>query len=114
MTWRVRATSNAKFNAHTRSKLSNAADLKASQTMNDDISFILSRFPTYRSKIVDQYLHNEEFKTLCEDLYSSAKILEEQQKVLFSQYQGELEYRKLYLELERELVRFLSSAPRSA
>jgi hypothetical protein len=78
--------------------------------MDEYIAFMLNRFPTHRSKIIDQYTNNEDFKTLCQDLHSSARMLELRQKLLLSHSTSELEYRKLYLDLENEVVRFLDAA----
>jgi hypothetical protein len=74
---------------------------------NKEITFLLGRFPTFRGRILDEYNSNEEFKSLCDDLYSSACTLEDRQKKLSIVASGELEYRKLYLELEEEVVHFL-------
>ena len=78
--------------------------------MDEHVAFMLSRFPTHRSKIVDEYSNNEEFKTLCQDLHSSARMLEVRQKLLLSHSLTELEYRRLFLDLEKEIVRFLDAS----
>ena len=78
--------------------------------MNKEVAFLLSRFPTYRSRIVEEYGKNEDFKSLCDDLYSSAQMLEDKQRKLIIDTQGELEYRRLFLDLEKEMVKFLGSS----
>lgn len=76
--------------------------------MNKSVTFLLSRFPTYRSRIIDEYSKNEEFKSLCDDLFISATALEERQRQLSIETQSELEYRRLFLDLESEFVRTLN------
>ena len=75
--------------------------------MNKEVSFLLSRFPTYRTRILEEYDKNEDFKALCDDFYSSAQMLQERQRQLMIDTQRELEYRRLFLDLEQEMVEFL-------
>lgn len=69
--------------------------------MNDIITFITSRFPTYRGKVIEYYQSDDDFKVLCDDFYSCVKMLESHRK-------GEREYQVLALDLEKEIARFLS------
>ena len=78
--------------------------------MNNEISFLLGRFPGFRDKILDEYTKNDEFRSLCDDFYSSARILEDKQKKLMNELRGELEYRRLFVELEQELAHFLDAS----
>lgn len=75
--------------------------------MEDAVIFILNKFPTYRSEIMKAYMNDDEFKSLCEDYFSAAKTFESFQRKIMKDYKGELEYRSLFLELEKEMLEFL-------
>jgi hypothetical protein len=77
--------------------------------MNEDIKFMMSRFSAYKEQILDAYETNEEFKSLCEDFYSSALILENYKKKMLKDKKNELEYRKVFLDLENEILNFLGT-----
>ena len=44
--------------------------------MSEDVKFMTDRFSAHREQIFEAYQTNDEFKTLCEDFYSSALMLE--------------------------------------
>ena len=75
--------------------------------MTQDIQFMMNRFPTYKDKILDAYQSNEEFKSLCEDFYSSAIILRNCKSQVIKDKKTENEYQKLFLDLEGEVLNFL-------
>jgi hypothetical protein len=75
--------------------------------MSEDIKFILKRFPSFKEKIIEEYEGNDEFKGLCEDIYTMTQMLERQEQIVFSNHNHELEYRRLLLELEGELLKYL-------
>ncbi|MGC3943339.1 MAG: hypothetical protein QM762_02190 [Chryseolinea sp.] len=75
--------------------------------MSDDIKFILKRFPSFKEEIVGAYAGNDEFKGLCEDIYTMTQTLERHELTTFSNQSHELEYRRLLLELEGELLKYL-------
>ena len=77
--------------------------------MSEDIKYMLSRFSAYKKQILDAYETNEEFKSLWEDFYSSAMILENHKKKILKDKKSELEYRKLFLDLENEILNFLGA-----
>ena len=77
--------------------------------MSEDVKFMMSRFSAYKEQILDAYETNEEFKSLCEDFYSSALILENYKKKILKDKKSELEYRKLFLDLENEVLNFLGT-----
>jgi hypothetical protein len=77
--------------------------------MNDDVKFMMDRFSAFRERILNAYQTNEEFKSLCEDFYSSALILKNYKKKMMQDKKSELEYRKLFLELETEILNFLGT-----
>jgi hypothetical protein len=75
--------------------------------MSHDMKFILKRYPSFKENITRFYAESEEFKGLCEDIYSMAQTLEKHDEKLFTDLSHELEYRKLLLELENELLKYL-------
>jgi hypothetical protein len=62
----------------------------------------------YKDKILNEYKANDEFKTLCEDFYACALLLQNQKKKIIKNKTSELEYRKLFLDLEDELANILT------
>ena len=79
------------------------------ESMSEDVKFMMSRFSAYKEQILDAYETNEEFKSLCEDFYSSALILENYKKKILKDKKSELEYRKLFLDLENEVFNFFGT-----
>jgi hypothetical protein len=77
--------------------------------MGDDLKFILDRFSSHRDRILDAYKANEEFKGLCQDFYTSAQQLDNLKIRIFKDRKSELEYRKLFLDLENEPLNFLNA-----
>lgn len=77
--------------------------------MDEEIKFMISRYPAFKDKILDAYKDSDEFKGLCDDFYSSSKILEGYREKVMKDINNELEYRKLFLDLESEILKFLSS-----
>lgn len=77
--------------------------------MDEEIKFMISRYPAFKDRIVTAYKDSDEFKGLCEDFYSSSKILEGYKEKVIKDINNELEYRKLFLDLESEILKFLSS-----
>lgn len=75
--------------------------------MSDDINFILSKFPDHRNRILREYLTNDEFKSLVEDFYSAASTLDSFDKKMENDTRNEMEYRKVFRDLEKEIVQFL-------
>ena len=77
--------------------------------MDEEIKFMISRYPAFKDKIIDAYKESDEFKGLCDDFYSSSRILEGYREKVMKDINNELEYRKLFLDLESEILKFLSS-----
>ena len=76
--------------------------------MTEDIRFAIARFPIYKERILKAYQHNEEFKSLCEDFYSSALILKNSKNKVLQDRKSDLEYQKLFLDLETDLLNYLA------
>ena len=76
--------------------------------MSEDMRFILKRYPSFKENIVRAYAESDEFKGLCEDIYSMTQTLEQHDGRIFTDPGHEIEYRKLLLELENELLKYLA------
>lgn len=68
---------------------------------------MLKKFPAYRSEILKAYKDNEDFQSLCEDYFSALQSYENIRRKMIKDYRGELEYRELFLELEKEILEML-------
>lgn len=68
---------------------------------------MLTRFPAYRSKILQAYHGNEAFRTLCDDFYSSALILNDKKHRVVEEKKSELGYQNVFLILETEVLNYL-------
>lgn len=75
--------------------------------MSDDIKFVLGKFPDHRNRILSAYDTNDEFKGLVEDFYSAAKTLDTYNRKMKADTRSELEYRRVFRDLEKEIIQFL-------
>jgi hypothetical protein len=75
--------------------------------MKQEVRFMLARFPAYRGKILQAYQVNDEFRNLCDHFYSSALLLNNKKHKVIEERMGELEYQKLFMVLETEVLNFL-------
>jgi hypothetical protein len=75
--------------------------------MKQEIQYMLARFPAYRSKILQAYQLNDEFRNLCHDFYSSALILNIKKHKVIEEKKRELGYTKVFMVLETEVLNFL-------
>lgn len=76
--------------------------------MTQDMEFMMNRFPTYRDKIFQAYQTNAGFKALCEDFYASSLILQDWKNKATRNNRNELEYQRLFQDLESEIVNYLN------
>lgn len=77
--------------------------------MEVEVIFMLNKFPAYRKEILKAYTNDDEFQSLCEDYFSASQSYESLKRKMLKDYKGELEYRELFLELEKEILEFLDS-----
>lgn len=77
--------------------------------MRDEVLYMLHRFPEHRKLILKAYDDNEEFKSLCHDFYVSAKTLTKYQHNTIKNLKAEVEYQRLFADLEKEIVGYLNS-----
>ncbi len=75
--------------------------------MEEEVIFILHKFPAYRSEILKAYQTDEEFRSLCEDYYAAEQSYKYFQHKMVKDYQGEEEYREVFIDLEKEILDFL-------
>jgi hypothetical protein len=75
--------------------------------MSEAVEYLIKRFPFHRELIIKEYKTNDDFKTLCEDFYTSALIVLREESAVIRNKKNELEYQKLFLDLEYELVNYL-------
>ena len=75
--------------------------------MEEEVIYMLNKFPAYRSEILKAYENNEDFKSLCEDYLAALQSYENIRRKMIKDYRGELEYRELFLELEKEILEML-------
>jgi hypothetical protein len=81
-------------------------------SMSEEIDFMISRYPAFKERILNAYKDSDEFKGLCDDFYSSSKKLEDYKEKVIKDIKNELEYRKLFLDLENEILKFLGTGQR--
>jgi len=75
--------------------------------MRKSLDFILSKFPDHRTKIIDLYNSDDDFRILCEDYLTSRETLQECRQNVIKDREFENEFLKLNLDLEKEIVHFL-------
>ncbi|HEY3405610.1 MAG TPA: hypothetical protein VGK59_19640 [Ohtaekwangia sp.] len=83
--------------------------LMENDQLGKEIRFMISRFPAFKDKILNAYGNSDEFKGLCEDFYSSSRTLEDYKEKVMKDIKNELEYRKLFLDLENEILKYLGA-----
>ena len=81
----------------------------AKKIMNEEIIYMLDRFPKHRKIILKTYNTNDDFKSLCQDFYFSARTLEHYKNDMIKNLKGELEYQRVFADLEKEIVGYLNS-----
>jgi hypothetical protein len=84
-------------------------EFQRQKSRGEDVKFMTDRFSAYSDQILKAYQTNDEFKSLCEDFYSSALILEYIKQKLLKDKRSELEYRRLFQDLENEILDFLGT-----
>jgi len=77
--------------------------------MNEEIIYMLDRFPKHRKIILNAYNTSDDFKSLCQDFYFSARTLENYKNDMIKNLKGELEYQRVFADLEKEIVQYLNS-----
>ena len=75
--------------------------------MRKSFDLILSKFPDHRTKIIDLYNKDEDFRILCEDFLTSIETLEDCRQNVIKDREFENEFLQVNLDLEKEIVHLL-------
>ena len=75
--------------------------------MRKALEFILSRFPDHRTKIIELYNKDEDFRVLCEDYLSSKETIEQCRQNVINDREFENEFLQVNLDLEKEIIHIL-------
>ena len=77
--------------------------------MRKAFDHILSKFPDHRAKIIELYNRDEDFRILCDDYLTSVQTIEEYRLKTLSDREYESEFLRIYLDLEKEIIRLLEA-----
>jgi len=78
--------------------------------MRKALDFILSKFPDHRTKIIELYNTDEDFRILCEDYLTSIETLKECRENVIKDREFQNEFLQVNLDLEKEIIHFLDKA----
>lgn len=76
--------------------------------MYKELDQMLEAYPECRLKVIELFSSNEDFKSLCDDVWQCKKSLLKFRNNAVNDTRKENEYRLLLLDLEQEVERFLS------
>jgi len=77
--------------------------------MDDEVIYLLNRFPKYKRLLMDSYANNEAFRSTCQNYYNSVKTLEKCEHNMMKGAKSRQEYEQVYSDLENEILRSLKS-----
>jgi hypothetical protein len=77
--------------------------------MSSPLSHIISQLPEHGETIRILYLVDEDFRTLCEDYYTSKMHMEKYKDEMIANRHRELEYRQLTSSLENEIIEYITN-----
>lgn len=80
--------------------------------IRQDLKLLIDRFPDQKVKIIQLYLNDSNFKSLCEDFCLCLTQLEKQKNILESDLVIKKEYDFMYSLLEGELNEYLKNTAR--
>ena len=75
--------------------------------MRKAFDYILSKFPDHRTKIIELYNKDEDFRILCEDFLTSIETLEDCRQNVIKDREFENEFLHVNLDLEKEIIHLL-------
>ena len=75
--------------------------------MEKALEYIMSRFPDHSAKLIHLYMHDDDFKVLCEDYFLSLKALEVCRNNVMKDREAENDFTLVNLELEKEIIQLL-------
>lgn len=77
--------------------------------MDEEVIYLLSRFPKHKKLLMDSYANNEEFRRMCQAYYNSAISLEKYEVNMMRGFKSRTEYERDYSDLENAISRSLKS-----
>jgi hypothetical protein len=77
--------------------------------MDEEVIYLLNRFPKHKKLLMESYSNNEEFRTLCQNYYNSAITLEKFERHVTKGLRSRQEYEQVYLDLENSIARSLNT-----
>jgi hypothetical protein len=77
--------------------------------MDEEIIYLLNRFPKHKKLLMDSYANNEEFRSMCQAFYNSAITIEKCERNLMNGFKNRKEYEGVYSDLESAIARSLKS-----
>jgi hypothetical protein len=74
-----------------------------------ELQAMINKFPAYKAKIIQLYLNDLNFKSLCEDLWLSTNLLLTHKKNVESDLILENEFNSICSLLEKEVIDYLQN-----
>ena len=78
--------------------------------LQSELGLVKSRFPTQHSVIEKLYRQDQDFKTLCADLFLCSKMIHDFETEISEKQHALIEYREIVKELETELSIVIQTA----
>ena len=77
--------------------------------MDEEVIYLLNRFPKHKKLLMESYANDEEFRTLCRNYYSSAITLEKYEHKVTKGTKSRQEYERIFSDLESSITRRLKT-----
>ena len=78
--------------------------------MDEEVIYLLNRFPKHKKLLMESYANNEEFRTLCREYYNSAITIEKCEHKVTKGTKTLQEYERIFSELEKSIARRLKTS----
>jgi len=72
--------------------------------MDEEVIYLLNRFPKHKKLLMESYTNDEEFRTLCQDYYKSAIALEKIERKMTKGLKSRQECEQAYSDLENSIA----------
>ena len=72
--------------------------------MDEEVIYLLNRFPKHKKLLLESYTNDEEFRALCQDYYNSAITLEKYERKIMKGLKSRQEYERAYSDLENSIA----------
>ena len=77
--------------------------------MEEEVIYLLNRFPKHKRLLMDSYANNEAFRNTCQTYYTTVKTLEKYEHNMMKGMQSRQECEQVNSDLENEILRSLKS-----